>query len=660
MSAPALRKHWGLIGALFLLPITTTAQETVFKFGDVSEHDFTVMPVDGQESANAFIIYDYGEFYIDDRLNSVFTRHKRMRILNETGLKYGDGSISYISRKNLQEVRELKAQVYTMGADGRIQKRALRSKDFFRESVNSTFSRVKFSIPDLQPGSVIEISYQIRSLNPTYIPSWTFQSSEPTLYSEMSAFIPNALRYDPVFTGYVQMEPPVRVDYFEGDRPNILYTTEGGTRFRYVAADVPALNEEAYTANIDNYLSTIRFNLSKVQFYGQRSQNYANTWPEVGKALMDDSEVGGRLRSHRVLARLAETLTAGLTDSLARATAIYEHVTSTMRWNESYGFWGNRHSDDVVRELRGDSGELAYLLINLLREAGFDAQPVLISTRDNGILLPVYPIPSQFNHVLARLRIGGKTYFLDAISPDLPFGTVDSASLNERGFLLVKDQYTLIPIESAETFKSRSMLTLEVGSDGSGSGTMQSSLSGYHALMMRDEFKDGNESDVYLEYLDAIRDVQLDSMLTTGLDTRNTPVVMKAEFHSAAMAESAGDLLLINPILIHRWGANPFTSTTRVYPIDFPYPMEATLNVNLSLPEGYGVESLPQSQRFGMGTDASFSIIYAQSESGLQVMCSYRIQKTQFLPDQYAALKAFFNRMVDAQQQQIVLKKITE
>jgi hypothetical protein len=657
MAPYLIRMRWILLFAVSFAPTGLIAQETAYKYGDVGEHDFIVAPVAGLESANAFIIYDYGEFYIDDRLNSIFTRHKRFRVLNEAGLDYGNITIRYISHRNLQEVRQLKAQVFSKDENGRIQRRSLRSRDFHKESINSTFSVVKFTIPDLQPGSVVEFSYQINSLEPVYIPSWTFQSAEPTLYSEISAFIPNALRYDPVYTGYVRLEPPNQTEYFERDRPGILHTVEGGTRFRYIATDVPPMNEEAFTANIDNYRATIRFNLSRVQFYGQKAQTASNTWPALGKRLMEDSEIGGRLRSSRELTRLAQTLTADLTDSLAIAKAIYNHVTSEYSWDERHSYWSSRRSDDVIGEKRGNSGELAFLLINLLREAGFDAHPVLISTRDNGILLPVYPIQSQFNHVITRLSIGGDHVFLDVVSPILPFGLLNVESVNERGFLLMDGTYELIPIKAPDSYRNRSMITLTLSEDGSGSGMVQASASGYQALSLRESIQREDDPAYYSTLLNSVKNLSIDTSYTTGLDDRHSPVVLNATFHSSTMAETAGDLLLLNPILIHRWAENPFKSPSRLYPIDFPYPYESTLVVNITLPEGFVVESLPESQRFSMGPDAAFSIIYAQNEAGIQAMCTYRIQKTQFLPDQYAALQAFFNRMVDAQQQQIVLKK---
>ncbi|MEN9838901.1 MAG: hypothetical protein RL177_380 [Bacteroidota bacterium] len=649
--------RWVYLCLWLLCPALLSAQETVFKYGDVGNHDFDVMPAPGQEDASAYILYDYGEFYINTDLNSIFTRHHRFRVLNQAGLTYGNVTIPYVSRKGVQTVRELKAQVYTRDETGKIHRRALRSRDFYREEFNSTYSVVKFTIPDLQPGSVVEYSYQIQSQNPLYIPSWSFQSSEPTLYSEMSAFIPNALRYAPVYTGHVRLEPPSRSDYYPRDRSEIFFTDEGGTRYRYVAQDVPPLNEEAYTSNIDNYRTSIRFNLTQIQFYGSRGTNFSNSWPSVGKNLLDDTEVGGRLRSNRDVAQLVTTVATGLTDTLDIAKAIYDHVTTQYEWTETYTFWSTRTISDVIREKNGTSGELTFLLINMLREAGIDTEPVLISTRANGMLLPMYPNPTQLDHAITRVRIAGKTYFLEANSPLLPFGLLSPASLNDRGFLLTEEDQHLITIAPSDVYRNRSMISLALNADGSGSGTLQSSNSGYQAYDLRSQMKEGNEADLYSGVLANVNELQLDSMTTVGLTDRNGPVVLNASFRSPTLGDVAGELLLVNPILMNRWETNPFTSVSRNYPIDFDYPLESSLVTIITLPEGYVVESLPENQRFGLGPDANFTILYAQNEHDVQVMCSYKISKTQFPAAQYDALRGFFDLMVEAQKQQLVLRK---
>jgi hypothetical protein len=59
-------------------------------------------------------------------------------------------------------------------------------------------------------------------------------------------------------------------------------------------------------------------------------------------------------------------------------------------------------------------GEINLMLVNLLKEAGLNAHPVLVSTHENGVVNPVdagtfdYPGFHQFNKVPAYVKIDGR------------------------------------------------------------------------------------------------------------------------------------------------------------------------------------------------------------------------------------------------------------
>jgi hypothetical protein len=58
--------------------------------------------------------------------------------------------------------------------------------------------------------------------------------------------------------------------------------------------------------------------------------------------------------------------------------------------------------------------EINLMLTAMLRYAGLDANPVLTSTRDNGIA--VFPTRTAYNYVIASVKIADKQYLLDATS----------------------------------------------------------------------------------------------------------------------------------------------------------------------------------------------------------------------------------------------------
>ena len=70
-------------------------------------------------------------------------------------------------------------------------------------------------------------------------------------------------------------------------------------------------------------------------------------------------------------------------------------------------------ADETWRSRYGDCKDKAYLSVLLLRRLGLDAEPALVSTRIGRRLDRQLPAASAFNHVIVRLRLKGKSYWLD-------------------------------------------------------------------------------------------------------------------------------------------------------------------------------------------------------------------------------------------------------
>lgn len=68
---------------------------------------------------------------------------------------------------------------------------------------------------------------------------------------------------------------------------------------------------------------------------------------------------------------------------------------------------------DVLRQRFGDCKDKTGLLIALLKAQKIDAEPVLVSTAFRDDTPQLLPSPLAFNHVIARVKLNGKTYWLD-------------------------------------------------------------------------------------------------------------------------------------------------------------------------------------------------------------------------------------------------------
>ena len=105
-----------------------------------------------------------------------------------------------------------------------------------------------------------------------------------------------------------------------------------------------------------------------------------------------------------------------------------------MTWNDLYSVYMVEGVKNAWEKKTGSSGDINLLLVNLLKEAGLDAYPMLVSERFHGKVNRDYPFIGQFNSVFACVIIQNKKYYLDAtdkVTPPhiTPFNILNTTAL---------------------------------------------------------------------------------------------------------------------------------------------------------------------------------------------------------------------------------------
>jgi len=129
--------------------------------------------------------------------------------------------------------------------------------------------------------------------------------------------------------------------------------------------------------------------------------------------------------------------------------------------------------------------------------SGLDANPVLLSTKENGIA--PFPNRSKFNYVIACVVLDGKQYLLDATDKYCTTNNIPLRALNQVGRLINKDgsssEINLMP-----TFNSLHNLSAITTIDKEGllSGQIREQYFDYEALRFREKYS-GLAKESYLE-----------------------------------------------------------------------------------------------------------------------------------------------------------------
>ena len=125
------------------------------------------------------------------------------------------------------------------------------------------------------------------------------------------------------------------------------------------------------------------------------------------------------------------------------------------------------------------------------------------------------------------------------------------------------------------------------------------------------------------------------------------------------MLISVINLIALSSSLFLRTIKNPFTLENREFPVDFGYPTSQVVLSNINLPEGYVVESLPETLSIalpeGMG---SFKFIISNSGNKIQLNVATKINDAVIAPTYYASLKKYYKKMIEKMNEKVVLSKV--
>ncbi len=672
-----MKKH--LLSLLFLLCLCgiSSAQDAPMKWGKVDKEDLLMKVYPHDSSAAAVVLADYGVAYFTFNSDKGFElnmdRHTRIKILNTNGLEYANQQIALYHRGlNKEEVNSLKGITYNLEGN-KVQKYKMSKKEAFTEAYDEQIDFVKFTLPNVKEGSVIEFKYTLKSDFIYNLFTWKFQSDIPVRWSEFRAKIPEYFYYKSFMGGFMPLTLAESKSYKDSFRYNITSVDPGigrsgsvrssgtlspdGTAFRWVLENVPAIKEEAYITTIQDYLSRIEFELSYTKYPGKGINNYSSSWEKLAEEFLKDPRFGGQLKRERYLREAI----AGLEKEASGIELINQvvlYVKKNLHYNGKARVYTENSLKKVFDSKEGNAAEINLLLTLMLREAGFTANPVILSTRDHGKINPVIPLEKDFNFVVAAVKLEEGYVLLDGTDPSLPVGMLPFQCMNQQGRLIAESYSAWVPLRNNEIIKEASQAELVLTAAGNLSGTLTRRHEGYAAVYSRNQFHEqGEEKYIREEYGETgwnISDFGIENaeMLSDQLTESFTLDAQEA-------ITVAGDRMYFQPLLIDKETENPFKLEARNFPVDFGCPRERLSVVKIKLPEGYEVEEIPEQMVVTLpDKSGTFRFMVSEINGQLTVMSSLKFEKAMYLPEEYAALKRFNEMVVAKHAEQVVLKKI--
>ena len=651
-----------LILAMAYSPVLM-AQNPNVKFGSPTKEELTMTSYAPDESASAVVLYQSTRTWYDILAGDfkVYTEVKtRIKILKPEGKEYADVEVPYIDNGKGGSAHEvisgLKAWSYNM-ENGKMVKTKMENNNISQERVDKTHMLLKFSIPQVKEGTVVEYQYKKESDFYFYIDTWVAQAEIPVAYTCYSLLIPEYFIFNIDETGMVQTENKVTTEsirFVDASSGELSCT---GTRYEFVGRDLPALKSDSYVFCTLDYCKKVTAELRGLEVPGALYKNFTSTWEEIGRGLMNDEDFGKRIK--RVCPIKDLVASSGVekeTDVVKKMAGIFTALKSRMKWNGDYRLYAESASK-IIKDGSGSNADLNFIILCAYHEAGLDARPVVMSRRRQVRLPLSHPSVNKLNTFVVGVVDGQTTHFIDASVEDGYIDVLPPSLLTDQGLLLSDDGTgNWLNLQALDVSKASVMIEGTLGTDGTIKGTYSGQMQSNLSASLKSEFREADDS---LSYINKLAERDGITITEYVIENREAFLPMATErFSFTKKVEADGSHIYLNPFVIPVMTESPFKAVTRILPVEYPYKYTVNMVTSLQLPDGYEVEEMPKPLSITT-EDKTLSVRVNYVIQGTKFIVQYRfmVSKTLFLPTEYDFLRQIYDSMVEKCNEMVVLKK---
>ncbi len=487
-------------------------------------------------AAVAAVLYSNITVNLNMNGNSQKTTTKKVKIYKSEAYNLSNILIYFAAGKT-NYVNIVSAYTYNL-VDGKIVKTKLKPENEFVEKTNTSYWIKKIAFPDVKEGSIIEYQFTeeggFGSLN-----HFNVQENFPVNYSELKTILPDAFEFKKNLKGFFQPKITSKV----ANTYNYI-----ATETTYIFQNLPAIREETFVNNIDNYRTGLSLELERIAVPGQFYKTLSSDWTSVAKTIYEYDSFGTELNKSGYFEDDLKVVLEGKVKPDAKITAILEYVKSTVKWNQHYGYACEKGVRKAYKEKTGNSADINLMLTAMLRAANLKANPVLISTRSNGIAY--FPNLNAFNYVIAAVESGEEMILLDATDPYSTPDVLPLRDLNWIGRLIRKDGTSESIDLAPKRFAADNIAvdyTIEAG--GKISGKVRCQYTEHKAMNCRNSFENVKE-DAYLDDLEnKYGKIEINDYSRANEKDVLQPAVESFSFTSTNLCDIIGDKIYIKPML---------------------------------------------------------------------------------------------------------------
>jgi Domain of Unknown Function with PDB structure (DUF3857) len=621
---------------------------------------YKIKTPDYVKDASAVILYDEYVETIDGQGRAVERERQAIRILKPQG-RHNTCEISYDVDEKVNYFR-----VWTIAADEK--QYQAQDTDFIDEgdtSVPIMLSTRKARIahpPAVDVGAVVICESE--ELMQSYLQEkvWGFQNGIPVVFEALEIDLPAGRAHTDSWHHHDLVKPvEVAPNHWRWEMKDVQ---------PLILRDIPSHPEWSALAG-----------RMSVQWGDAAVDGKDNQWKAIGQ-WVTTLEANRPDPSPEITAKV-QTLIAGAPDFYTKLSRITESIQKDIRYfivSRGIGGLQANHASDIFRNRYGDCKDKSTLVISMLQVAGIKAYYMPVDDR-RGIVDPESP-SLVGNHMITAIEVpadvndprlqaivkgkDGKRYLIfDPTNERTPVGNLPSYEQGSYGILSAgtSSQVIALPVLDPETSGTTRKGAFTLASDGTITGSVDTLHIG----------SEGGELRMFLKYTDekkrreyweselarTVPGVVLDSFAFDQPSALDKPLEFHYKLTAHQYAHTAGPLLLVRPRVVGT-DAMPFNDKPRTVPIDLQATGKWHDSYDITLPDGYVVDEMPDP--VNLDSDfASYHSSITTPESGkgkvLHYERDYMVRKVELPADKAKEFAHMESAIVSDEKATVVLKK---
>jgi Domain of Unknown Function with PDB structure (DUF3857) len=537
------------------------------------------------------------------------------------------------------------------------------TKDIMEQTVSSyeVYSDLKIKavrVPGADVGTVVGFEFEQKKRPYIFQDFWDFQTIVPVEQSRYELHLASGWRFKADWVNHGEEKPK-----------------EENGALVWQLGDIPRIEREPHRPPSQALAGRM-----VVTFMSDKNPGKSyRDWSEFGSWYTQLSS-GVRDTSPALQQKVQELAPANL-PLLERIKALARFAQQDVRYVEiRIGIGGYRPhtAADVYNHRYGDCKDKATVLSSMLSQIGVKSYYVLVRT-DRGIFTEKSPPQASFDHMILAISLPeasypkampamyqhpklGRLLIFDPTNDLVPFGQIPPYEQDNYGLLVGEQGGDLIhmPLSNPEANRVTRSAKLTLLPDGGVQGEIEEVRTGFEAMRGRAFLRHETESD-RKKMIERILGRSVGSFQLTGYDVVNADdiekdLILHYKFTAEHYAKNAGGLLLVRPHVVGElagaWDANK----PRHYAYEFDAPFLNSDTVEITLPDGFKVDELPEPAKasFPFGQYVSKT---ENSGNILKYSREYRMDSTLVSMEQMEQLKKLFGQINLDEKNMAVLKK---